>query len=301
MDADERRKERNNIMNTINVEAGDMGLVIGFVLLIGGIIKNFTPVKNELIPLITWALGGLLYQWLSDGWTDPRQWMMALLSVAGATGLHSATRSTVEVVKPGAVVPLLGLIGLLLVTGCGTTGQRPPSVTEQKYYDVVTNVVPVVVTAETSNIQHPTSNVEGPKPATNFVEQYTLTPNANAQAVVATGAAVGSIWGAGTTVGAVLLGLFTSWGIWRSRKQPVATAEELAQIIETGRQVLLSLPDGAKYEAAWKDWMVKHQAHTGVISQVSQLVATAVDKDKAKGAAQAIVNLIQAAQATAAK
>jgi hypothetical protein len=38
-----------------------------------------------------------------------------------------------------------------------------------------------------------------------------------------------------------------------------------------------------------------------VISQVSQLVATAVDKDKAKGAAQAIVNMIAAAQAAAAK
>jgi hypothetical protein len=289
-------------MNTINVEAGDMGLVIAFVLMLGGIIKNFTPVKNEFIPLITWALGGLLYQWLSDGWEDPRQWMMALLSVAGATGLHSATRSTVEVVKPGAVVPLLGLIGLMLVTGCGTPGQRPPSPTEQKYFEVVTNLVPLVLyVTNTTETTETTAGTVAVTPVTNYVEQYDFTPNQNAQATVATGAAVGSIWGAGTTVGAALLGLFTTWGVWRSRKQPVATAEELAQIIETGRQVLLSLPDGAKYEAAWKDWMVKHQAHTGVISQVSQLVATAVDKDKAKGAAQAIVNLIAAAQATAAK
>jgi hypothetical protein len=111
-------------MNTINVEAGDMGLVIAFVLMLGGIIKNFTPVKNEFIPLITWALGGLLYQWLADGWADPRQWMMALLSVAGATGLHSATRATVEVVKPGAVVPLLGLIGLMGLAGCAPLNER---------------------------------------------------------------------------------------------------------------------------------------------------------------------------------
>jgi hypothetical protein len=87
-------------MNSINIEAGDMGLVVAFVLLVGGIIKNYTPIKNELIPLITWALGGLLYQWLADGWTDPRQWMMALISVAGATGLHSATKSTMSAVKP---------------------------------------------------------------------------------------------------------------------------------------------------------------------------------------------------------
>ncbi len=115
-------------MNTINIEAGDMGLVIAFVLLVGGIIKNFTPIKNELIPLITWLLGGLLYQWLSNGWSDPRQWMMALISVAGATGLHSATRSTVDAVKPPpAALPLL-VIGALLAfgfTGCGSTGEKP--------------------------------------------------------------------------------------------------------------------------------------------------------------------------------
>jgi hypothetical protein len=87
-------------MNSINIEAGDMGLVVTFVLLLGKIIKDYTPIKNELIPLITWALGGLLYQWLAEGWTDPRQWMMALISVAGATGLHSATKSTVSAVKP---------------------------------------------------------------------------------------------------------------------------------------------------------------------------------------------------------
>lgn len=290
-------------MNTINVEAGDMGLVIAFVLMLGGIIKNFTPVKNELIPLITWALGGLLYQWLSDGWADPRQWMMALLSVAGATGLHSATKSTVEVVKPGTVVPLLGLIGLLgIMAGCGTTPQRPPTPVEQKYFDVVTNVVPVV-TYVTNTIPATETTVAtlAVEPVTNAVEQYTFTPNVNAEAVVATGAAVGGIWGAGTTVGAVLLGLFSTWGLWRSRKSQVATAAELAQIIETGRQMLLSLPEGAKYEAAWKDWMIKHQAKAQVIGQVSQLVAATVDNDKAKGAAQALVNLVAATQAAATK
>lgn len=107
-------------MNEIAINTGDMALVVAFVLLVGGIIKNFTPVKNELIPLITWALGGLLYQWLSGGWADPRQWMMALLSVAGATGLHSATKSTTELMKPtDATRLLLGAMaaGLFLTTG----------------------------------------------------------------------------------------------------------------------------------------------------------------------------------------
>ena len=52
--------------DSISIEAGDMGLVVAFVLLLGGVIKNYTPVKNELIPLITWILGGLLYQWLAS-------------------------------------------------------------------------------------------------------------------------------------------------------------------------------------------------------------------------------------------
>lgn len=120
---------------SFNVEAGDMGLAVAFVLMVGGIIKNFTPINNKWIPLITWALGGLLYQWLSDGWSDPRQWMMALLSVAGATGLHSATQSTLsssgETPKPQIpTIPLL-LIGALafgftapMLTGCSTPQQR---------------------------------------------------------------------------------------------------------------------------------------------------------------------------------
>jgi len=279
--------------DTINIEAGDMGLVVAFVLLVGGIIKNFTPIKNELIPLITWALGGLLYQWLAGGWTDPRQWMMALISVAGATGLHSATRSTAAIVKPDA-----GKVGLFLIfaimglTGCGTTAQRPPSATEVKYYDIKTNVIEVVA-GETSNAQRSTLNVQ---PVTNRVEEYTFTPNAHAQLTANTGAAVGNIWGVGAPVGAGILGLFSLWGLWRSRKSAVASAAELAQIIETGRQVLRAMPNGEKYEAEWKAWMVKHQAETETIAAVSQLVASSVDNEKAKGAAQSIVNLIEASK-----
>lgn len=115
---------------TINIEAGDMGIVVAFVLLVGGIIKNYTPIKNDFIPLITWALGGLLYQWLAGGWSDPRQWMMALISVAGATGLHSATRSTVDAVKPPQSLGLLLLCGLLAfgATGCGIFQAKPAKV-----------------------------------------------------------------------------------------------------------------------------------------------------------------------------
>lgn len=279
--------------NTINVEAGDMGLVIAFVLMLGGIVKNFTPINNKFIPLITWLLGGLLYQWLAGGWNDPRQWMMALLSVAGATGLHSATRSALE--KPSSIVGLLLLV--LLPVGCGTV-QKPPSVTEQKFYTIETNVVEVVSWVTNSV---PVSSDEAPvaELRTNKMEEYKFTPNSTAQLTAATGAAVATPFSpvAGGVVGAAIMGLFSLWGMFRSRdraNQNEITAIELAQIIETGRQIILTLPDGAKYEQAWKDWMVKHQAETQVIGQVSQLVAETVNKPAAKGAAQTIINLIAA-------
>jgi len=92
-------------MDNLTVNSGDMGMVVAFVLLLGGVIKNYTPVKNELIPLITWILGGVLFQWLTHGWADPRQWIMALITVAGATGLHSATANTIQAIKPSDQPP----------------------------------------------------------------------------------------------------------------------------------------------------------------------------------------------------
>lgn len=198
-------------------------------------------------------------------------------------------------------VLLVLLVGLLAFsfTGCSTT-QKPPTPTEQKYFEIRTNTVEVV--ALVTNVLPATATTVAAvrvEPVTNRVEQYEFVPNANAQLVATTGAAVGTTISpvAGGVVGAAIMGLFSLWGWFRSKNTATAnqiTAEELAQIIETGRQILLSLPDGAKYEAAYKDWMVKHQAEAGVIGQVAELVALAVDNDKAKGAAQTIVNLIQA-------
>lgn len=129
--------------DSISIEAGDMGLVVAFVLLLGGVIKNYTPVKNELIPLITWILGGLLYQWLAGGWADPRQWMMALISVAGATGLHSATRSTVGAVKGSDITPpsvpmilltaLLAFGAMTTFTGCATGPQTREAIVYKSF------------------------------------------------------------------------------------------------------------------------------------------------------------------------
>lgn len=197
---------------------------------------------------------------------------------------------------------VLGLLAFGLM-GCASP-QRPPSVAEQKYFEIRTNVVEVVTTV--TNIVPATETTVAAirvEPVTNKVEEYEFTPNANAGTLATTSAAVTSIWNpvAGGVVGAAIAGLFSLWGLFRSKNKATAeradvnqiTAEELAQIIETGRQILLKLPEGAKYEAAYKAWMIKHQAQTGIIAQVAELVSASVDNEKAKGAAQTIVNLIQ--------
>jgi hypothetical protein len=153
--------------STIQIEAGDMGLVIAFVLLVGGIIKNFTPIKNELIPLITWALGGLLYQW------------------------HSATRSTSSLVTPGAgsiAGPLVILIGLMALSGCArfTTTQTDISYEEGKPVRAVTTRAAAVTLFEAKSAlaQFKASQTDKTQTATvgSLNQETTGTNTANAAA-----------------------------------------------------------------------------------------------------------------------
>lgn len=187
----------------------------------------------------------------------------------------------------------------VLLIGCAAT-QRPPAEIEQRFFDVKTNVsqtvevVPEVI-AVTNTADGTVVPLTNYLTVTNITESYVLTPNEKAQAVTAIGATVGNYWGFGGAAAAIIGGIFGLWGIWRSR-QATATNAELAQTIETGRAILRALPNGDKYEAAWKDWMVKHQAETETIATISTLVATAVDSDSARGAADQIVKLIAAAK-----
>lgn len=260
---------------------------------------------GTILRLILKAGGGAL---AAKGFGDEATYEIiigAVITIFGAVwGVVAAKRAASNKPAPERIATTLSVwlaFGLLAfaLTGCGTLSQ-PPTRTEQKYFDIKTNVIEVVSwVTNTIEATKTTPAAVAIVPQTNRVEEYEFTPNPTAGAVASTGAAVGSIWSpiAGGIAGAALTGIFSLWGLLRSRKRETAnelTAVELGQIIETGRQVLLALPDGAKYEAAWKDWMVKHQAQTGVISQVAELVATGVDNEKARGAAQTIVNLIKA-------
>lgn len=199
----------------------------------------------------------------------------------------------------GPLIALLFAIGFAItLAGCAT--QRPPSATEIKYFDIKTNTVEVVAyVTNTVPATATTPAVETVTPIVAKKETYDFTPNQSAGAVGTTGGAIGSIWGVGPLVAGIIALLFSTYGWVRSHRaasEAQFTAEQLAQIIETGRQILLTVPNGAEYEAAYKAWMVKHQAETQTIAAIAELAKTAVDNEKARGAAQTIINLIQAAK-----
>lgn len=262
---------------------------------------------GTLLRLVLKAGGGLL---VGKGITDEGTVEVivgAIITIFGAVwGIYDAKKAaqarqagTTAAPTPPVGIWLLFVLGFAItLTGCATT-QKSPTPLEQKFYDIKTNVIEVVQ-FETNTV--PASETQPEQvvviPKTNTAEAYTFTPNTTAALTSSTVAAVGGFWnlGIGAIAGAVVAGAFGLWGLLRSKQretQAEITAMELAQIIETGRKVLQSLPDGAKYEAAWKDWMVKHQAQTEVIANVAQIVALGVDNDKARGAAQSIVNLVQ--------
>lgn len=185
---------------------------------------------------------------------------------------------------------------LILVAGCSTT-QRPPSALEQHFFNVETNTVPIVIVQ--TNIVWLTNDAGAVLATnttilrTNQAETYAFTPNERADAVTQIGRAVGSPFGVGELVGMGLAALFGLYGTLRSRKAN-KTAAVLAQIIETGRAVLQSTPQGQQLDERWVQWMQRHQAEAGVMQEVIALLAKVVDTDSAKGVATDLVGIMDA-------
>ena len=185
---------------------------------------------------------------------------------------------------------LLSIALPIILSGC-LLGSEPTAV-EREFFDIETTQVPIVTLM--TNIEDGTAVIIS---KTNWVEAFNFSPGEKARAVVETGTAIGNFFGVGGLVGTILGGLFGLWGKFRSSKLN-KTASILAQVIETGRKVMGTTPQGQQLESKWVAWMSKYQTETGVVLEVSKLLKKVVDKKSAQLVADQLIALTKTAQAT---
>jgi len=178
----------------------------------------------------------------------------------------------------------------MLFASCAST--KPPSALEEHFFTVITNYVTVVTTNEQITAGADGVLVTNPVIVTNIYEGYDFAPNTNAAALIETGERIGDFWGVGGLVGTILAGLFGVWAKMRGN-QAAKTAGVLAQVIEAGRKVLATTPQGQNLETQWVAWMSKHQTETGVVLEVSKLLKQVVNKESAQMVADELIKLAQ--------
>lgn len=210
----------------------------------------------------------------------------------------------------GALTFLIGVIAATLF-GCVN---HPPTALEQKYFNITTNPPVISVTTNvisvtlyrTNEVTQTVTNLQGvtefktnvvviPQTVlqtnlavvTNQPETYNFSPGAGQQNIKEIGGLVGSFFGAGGLVTTAIGGLFSIWGLLRSKKN-YGTAAQLAQTIETLRSFVQQLPNGGTYDTALVQWMQHHQAETGTINQIIGLVKNEVSNPDALVAAEHI-------------
>lgn len=188
---------------------------------------------------------------------------------------------------------MLAVASMLLLAGCANSNPRPPSVTEQKFFNVTTNQVPVVeqkpvVVPGTNDLGLPVT-VTNYVSVTNWTAAYTFTPSQDTkEAITATGALVNAVApGVGTVVASALAALAALWGGWRSSRKS-RTANAMAQEIEALRVFIQSLPNGAKYDQAIVGWLQTHQMEMGEAATILKILEKNVSNAEAQAAAAQI-------------
>lgn len=192
---------------------------------------------------------------------------------------------------------ILSIVAPVLLTGCCTAGPKPPTAVEQNFFTVVTNYVPIVTSTTKVYVvtnEAGTTWVTNTIYETNWAEGYDFAPNTNAVAVIETGTAIGNFFGVGGVVGTILAALFGLWAKMRS-SSALKMAGVLAEIIEAGRKVMSTTPQGQAAEAQWVRWMSKHQTEAGVILEVAKLLKQVVNKETAQMVADELIKLTQSA------
>lgn len=182
-------------------------------------------------------------------------------------------------------IALLAMAATFL--GCAAfKNGSPPTKAEASFFVVTTNYVPTVTVT--------TNTVEGQPPVvtyqTNLEPRYVWAPG---PAVKDVQTGLGLIPAYGGLAGTALGALATLWAWIRSSKAG-ATNVTLAQSIETMREFLQALPNGAVYDSALTTWLQKHQNDTGTVTQVLSLLQNDVSNPDAKAAAQQVIAAINA-------
>lgn len=200
----------------------------------------------------------------------------------------------------------------IILAACAT---RAPSAFEVAHFNIVTNppvisittnVIPVTL-YKTNEVVQTVTNVQGVTEyrtnvvpvavpgfqtnvavVTNEPQSYHFTPKPEAiQPYKDAAGAAGNLFGVGGLASTAVGIFFSVWGFLRSRKN-YSTAADLAQIIETMRSFVQQLPNGAAYDTALVSFMQAHQAESGVINQVIQLLTKEVSNPDAQVAADHI-------------
>lgn len=207
---------------------------------------------------------------------------------------------------------LSACLAVIAFTGCKSLSNEfganpaPPSPIEQKIYTTatnwvtettqvaVTNYTVVLLTNTQNQVIQETNTSFQVVTLTNQVPSYTLTASPQTSATIQGAGAVINTFapGIGTAVAAGLTALVGLFGWGRSAKNATATSTTLAQEIETLREFVQALPQGANYDSAIVSWLQAHQMESGVATTILNAVENNVSNPSAKAAAASIITTL---------
>jgi len=207
--------------------------------------------------------------------------------------------------KKSTKLILTTLLASIILAGCTSIGANPsaPSQLEQTVFNIQTNFVPITVfkTNQVTTVidlpvyvtnsvgimvtttNHYTNSVAEISTTTNQVPAYNYTTGTGTTLVTQTAGGILNTFfpGVGSMASSGILALLALWGHLRSTKS-TNTATSLAQEVETIREFIQTLPNGAAYDNALVQFLQQHQMETGVAEQVLSLLAKEVSNPDAK-------------------